>query len=297
MTPTEEYMEFMSAGSPRLRAAYERRMNGIRPGRRSRLPRMSGPGCIQGAVALVTGGSGGIGRAVCLALASQGAEVILTYHTNRRAAEDVAKQADAQVIHADLADSAGPAVLAAVVKDMSLSIDLLVCCHGTGWYGLLADMTAPVIDELIDLHFRSPVQLARLLAPSMSGRGGRIVFVASIAGAVPVRGEAVYAAAKAGLASFAESLRYEMPSVGSLGVTVVHPGIVDTAFHDSRRQYPRGTPAPVPPERVAAAVVRAIERDQDEVYVPARLRTATLAHRLSPWLFRQLYRLCDRRPR
>lgn len=273
-------------------------VNGTRPGRLSRPPRMSGRGCIQGAVALVTGGSGGIGGAVCLALASQGAEVILTYHTNRGAAEAVAKQAEARVLQADLADPAGPAVLAAAVKDMSLNnIDLLVCCHGSGWYGLLADMPAPVIDELINLHFRSPVQLARMLAPGMSGRGGRVVFVASIAGAVPVRGEAVYSAAKAALASFAGSLRYEMPSIGSLGVTVLYPGLVDTPFQDGRRQFPRGTPAAVPPERVAAAVVQAIERDQDEVYVPARLRTATLVHGVSPRLFRRLYRLCDRPPR
>ena len=99
------------------------------------------------------------------------------------------------------------------------------------------------------MNLLAPIHLARLLVPDMAKYGtGHLVFVSSIAGATGGRDEAVYAAAKAGLACFAESLSYEMSGRG-VGVSVVVPGVVDTPFFDrrgrpyGRRPRPRSRPS------------------------------------------------------
>ncbi len=97
------------------------------------------------------------------------------------------------------------------------------------------------------MNLLAPIHLARLLVPDMAKHGaGHLVFVSSIAGATGGRDEAVYAAAKAGLACFAESLSYELNGQG-VGVSVVVPGVVDTPFFDRRgRPYGRTAPGPDP---------------------------------------------------
>jgi short-subunit dehydrogenase len=115
-----------------------------------------------------------------------------------------------------------------------------------------------------------------------------VVNVGSIAAHVPVRGETVYAATKWGLAGFTESLRSELAGTG-VGVTFVSPGVVRTAFFDRRgAPYRRSSPRPIDPRQVGMAIVRAVERDQGDVFVPgwmafpARLRGAV------PGLYRRL---------
>lgn len=108
----------------------------------------------------------------------------------------------------------------------------------------------------------------------------------------------MYAATKAGLLAFAESLRYELPAVDvngvegkGVGVTAVVPGVVDTPFFARRgRPYTRRRPVPVPPERVARAIATAVERDRAEVYVPAWLRVPARLHGAAPGAFRILAR-------
>jgi short-subunit dehydrogenase len=122
----------------------------------------------------------------------------------------------------------------------------------------------------------------------MLARGrGRIVFVTSIAGRTGVAGEAVYAATKAGVDAFADSLRFELHGTG-VGVAVVVPGVVQTAFFERRgRPYGRTSPRPVPPDRVAAAVLRAVTTDGD-FYVPRWLRVPVALRGAAPGLYRAL---------
>ena len=145
--------------------------------------------------------------------------------------------------------------------------------------------------ELIELNLTAPVQLTRLLVPAMAARGrGHVVFVSSIAGATAVRGEAVYSAAKAGLACFAESLAHELAGTG-VGVSVIVPGVIDTPFFERRgRPYDRQRPRPLPAERVATAITAAVTADRRVVYVPGWLRFPAWLHGAAPGTFGRLAR-------
>jgi short-subunit dehydrogenase len=168
-------------------------------------------------------------------------------------------------------------------------VQVLVNNAGLGFEGSFAAMAAERIDELVALNLVAPMRLTRAVLPSMvEGGRGRVVNVGSIASHVPVRGEAAYAATKSGLAAFGESLRSELAGTG-VGVTLVAPGVVRTAFFDRRgAPYRRSSPRPIPPGRVASAIVKAVERDQDDVFVPGWLAFPVRLHGVWPWLYRRL---------
>ena len=118
---------------------------------------------------------------------------------------------------------------------------------------------------------------------------GRIVLVASVAGLTGVAGESVYAAAKAGLLVFGESLRLELAGTG-VGVGTVSPGVVDTAFFARRgTPYDRERPKPIPPGRVADAVIRSLE-GKDDLVVPGWLGIAPKVRAVAPAVYRRLAR-------
>src|SRR5580698_10233289 len=139
---------------------------------------------LTGTVALVTGGSSGIGAETARALAAAGSRPLIAgRHPGRLQA--VARETGGLALAADLAGPGG--------------IDVLVNNAGIGWAGPVGQMTAEQVIELIAVDLTAPMQLTRLLMPDMAARGrGHLVFVSSIAGATGVRGEAVYSAAKAG---------------------------------------------------------------------------------------------------
>lgn len=237
---------------------------------------------VAGARVLITGASSGIGAATALELGARGARLVLSGR-DKEALAGVAARTGGEALPADLSDpSADLAVRAGPV-------DILVACAGVGWSGPLTRMPGGTTESMIAVNLTAHVRLTRLLLPAMVERGrGHLVYVASIAGVVGVAEEAVYAATKAGLLTFAESLRYELPGIG---VTAVVPGVVDTPFFARRgRPYTRRRPVPIPPERVARAVALAIERGRAEVYVPAWLRLPARLHGAAPGVFRALAR-------
>jgi short-subunit dehydrogenase len=200
----------------------------------------------------------------------------------------VAAQTGATAIPADLADPEGPQKLAAAAQASAGHIDLLVSNAGAGWAGPISELTSAKAAELVALNLLAPIQLARLLAPSMASRGyGRLIFVSSVAGATGVRHEAAYAATKAGLNCFADSLTYELAGSG-VGVSLVLPGVVDTPFFDRRgRRYGRVWPVPISADRVARAIRDAAERDRPAVYVPGWLQFPARLHGAAPGAFRR----------
>jgi short-subunit dehydrogenase len=235
---------------------------------------------ISGATVLITGASSGIGAATARAVAAAGGRAMLTGRDGDRLA-------------AVAAETGGIAFVADLTRQVEVTgpVDVLVNNAGVGWAGPFDEMTDADIDRLIAVNLAAPIRLTRALVPRMVERGrGHVVFVASIAGATGVRNEAVYAATKAGLIYFADSLRYELGGTG-VGVSVVLPGVVDTPFFDRRgRPYHRRRPAPIPAERVARTIVTAIERDRAEAYQPGWMRIPARLRGGAPALFRRLAR-------
>ena len=256
---------------------------------------------LTGAVALVTGGSSGIGAATARALAAAGARLLIAGRDPARL-RAVADQTGGIALAGDLAAPDGAAGLAVAAQEAAATlppapgatgstagIDILVNNAGLGWAGPMGDITAEKVAELVAVNLTAPMQLTRLLLPGMVARGrGRVVFVSSIAGATGVRGEAVYSATKAGLVSFADSLAYELDG-HDVGVSVIVPGVIDTPFFDRRgRPYGRKRPGPQPPERVARAIVACLEHDRGISYVPRWMRLPAWLHGAAPGTFRAL---------
>lgn len=243
---------------------------------------------LAGAVALITGGSSGIGAAVAAALAAEGAQPLIAGRDYVRLAS-VAERTGAIALKADLAAPDGPDQLIGAALAAAGRVDLLINNAGVGWAGDIGQLSQPKAAELTNVNLLAPILLSRALIPGMAARGGgHLVFVSSIVGVTGVRREAAYSAAKAGLSVFAESLSYELAGRG-IGVSVVLPGVVDTPFFERRgRPYDRSRPAPIAPERVARAIVTAASRDRPVVFVPAWMRFPAWLHGAAPRTFRSL---------
>ena len=236
---------------------------------------------LNGARALVTGATGGIGAAIAHALDARGATVIVS--GRRPGALEDARRAlgdGTEAVVADLAERDGPARLA---EDAG-AVDVLVANAALPASGRLEDFDADEIDRSIDVNLRAPIQLARALLPGMLERGrGHVVLVSSLSGKVASPRSGLYSATKFGLRGFAAGLREDVEPLG-IGVTVVFPGFVSEAgfFAESGVKLPRwvGTRTP---EQVAEAVVRGVERERAEVDVaPLGLRLGTRISELAP---------------
>ena len=239
---------------------------------------------------LVTGASSGIGRATAVRLAELGAQV-LAAGRDRQALEALAASTGARVIVADLCDPDAAERVAQEALAVAGRVDVLINNAGFGWAGQFLEMDGATVEALVSVNLLAPIKLTRALLPGMVERGrGHIVNVASIVGHLGMRDEAVYAATKAGLIGFSESLRYEVAGTG-VHVTVVSPGVVATHFFERRgRPYVRSWPRPIAPERVAEAVMRAVRDGRDEVVVPAWLIIPIRLRGLLPGLYRWLVR-------
>lgn len=243
---------------------------------------------VAGRVALVTGASSGIGRATALALARRGARVLVHGRDPERS-RAVAEQLGSVALLGDLVEPGAADDLIARAGAVHGRLDMLVANAGAGGWGPFTEVTPSEVDGLIAVDLLAPIRLVRAALPAMVERGsGHLVLVTSIAGRTGVAGEAVYAAAKAGLDAFAESVRMELEGT-RVGVTVVVPGVVDTGFFDSRAGTPaRRVPRKVSADRVADALVEAVTHERPEVYVPSWLRVVPRARGLAPGLFRRL---------
>jgi 3-oxoacyl-[acyl-carrier protein] reductase len=183
---------------------------------------------LSGRVALVTGGSGGIGAAICRQLAECGARVAVGYGSQRDTATRLAREIDGVALGADMEDPAAPARLVAETEAALGPLDLLVANHGLARPAAYPDVDATAFDRTLAVNLRAPFLLAQAALPAMRERGyGRIVFMSS---AAAFRGGVVgpdYAASKAGL----HGLTFFLSSrVAADGVTVnaVAPGFVET---------------------------------------------------------------------
>ncbi len=218
---------------------------------------------LSGKTALVTGASGGIGRAIAAGLAAQGARVALS--GTRVAALAAAADAigeRARVIVADLADAGGPAALIEACQAQMGGIDILVCNAGITRDGLAMRLADADWDAVLAVNLSANFRLIRAtLRGMMKKRWGRIIAVSSVVGTTGNAGQANYAASKAGLEGMLKAIARETASRG-ITANAIAPGFIATEMTEALPAAHRDAAlAAVPvgragcPEDVAACAV------------------------------------------
>jgi 3-oxoacyl-[acyl-carrier protein] reductase len=186
---------------------------------------------LSGKVALVTGGSRGIGRAISLALAAHGAKVAINYASNAAAATEVKGvigEGNATTIAGDVGDPAAGAALVAATIQAFGRIDILVNNAGVTADDLILRMSEAEWDKVIDTNLKGTFHVTKAaIRPMVRQRFGRIISVSSVAGIVGNAGQANYSAAKAGMIGFTKAIAKEVAS-RNITANVIAPGFVDT---------------------------------------------------------------------
>ena len=233
-------------------------------------------------VALVTGASRGIGRAVAIELGRQGFDLCLGARAQEAcealAQEPVLQGVDVLSLALDVRDRRSVDAFAQAALDRFGRIDLLVANAGIGGGDLFAAMRREEIEGLVETNFLGVLHSAHAVLPAMRRqRQGAVVLVASVAGEVALPGSALYAATKAAVVRFADGLRREVRRDG-IRVTAILPGFV-------RTDMTQGFPFPMPgPEVVAKAVLAACRRGRRTIVVPGFYRVLIWLARAAPWL-------------
>jgi 3-oxoacyl-[acyl-carrier protein] reductase len=189
---------------------------------------------LTGKVALVTGGSRGLGRAIALAFAAQGADVAVNYRGNAEAADDTVariraggRQAEAIQGDTSAGREAGEAIVKATMDALG-RIDILVNNAGITRDNLLMRMDAEEWDAVLATNLGGPFWMTRAVArPMVKARSGRIINMSSAAGRMGNPGQANYAAAKAGLIGLTKTTARELASRG-ITCNAIAPGLIDT---------------------------------------------------------------------
>ncbi|UAL54322.1 SDR family oxidoreductase [Bacillus sp. CMF21] len=177
--------------------------------------------------ALITGASGGIGKAIAKKLAGEGYKLYLHYHKNEESILTLIKelQADCTMVKADLSNADGPGQL---VKQLADPIDLLVLNSGRSFFGLMTDMENEEIQQMVQLQITSPYMISKELIPSMVSRKcGNIVVISSIWGEIGASCEVLYSMVKGGQNTFVKALAKELAPSG-IRVNAIAPGAVAT---------------------------------------------------------------------
>jgi 3-oxoacyl-[acyl-carrier protein] reductase len=192
---------------------------------------------LESKTALVTGASQGIGRAIALRLAQQGARVVLAARNQSNleavAAEIAAAGGSSLVQVLDIGQEASIKAAAKAVLDQAGSIDILVNNAGITRDGLVMRMKRADWDEVLSTNLTGAFLLTQaLLSPMVRGRWGRIINITSVVGQTGQAGQANYAASKAGLIGFTRSLARELAS-RTITVNAVAPGYIESAMTDA----------------------------------------------------------------
>lgn len=194
---------------------------------------MSSSAPLAGQIALVTGASRGIGRAIALQLAEAGAEVVVNYASSPDAADAVVKEIEsgggkAYALQADVGDEEAVDALIKTVLERSGRIDVLINNAGITRDGLLMRMKAADWNAVINLNLTGVFLCTRAVArPMLKQKSGRIINITSVVGLMGNAGQANYAAAKAGVVGLTRSAAKEMASRG-ITVNAVAPGFIAT---------------------------------------------------------------------
>lgn len=221
---------------------------------------------LNGKVAVVTGASRGIGRAVAKKLASLGAEVVINYNGSKERAEEVLREIEAEggkasIYQCNVSDFAAcEAFLKDVISEHG-SLDILVNNAGITRDDLLMKMTEEEYDAVLDTNLKGTFNCIRFAARQMlKQRSGRIINMASVSGVLGNAGQANYSASKAGIIGLTKSAARELASRG-ITVNAVAPGFVNTEMTEVlSEKVKEGAVSQIPlgkfgePEDIAEAV-------------------------------------------
>jgi short-subunit dehydrogenase len=245
-------------------------------------------------VAVVTGASSGIGEATALALAGQGATVMLVARAEEKLQflerEISAAGGRALAVRTDVTDRDSVAAMVERTIEEFGSLDVLVNNAGLGLSGRVAELRAEDLRHVLEVNLIGPLVCIQAALPHMR-QGGRIINVSSVVGKRAIPKVGGYCATKSALNALSDALRVEVAGQG-ITVTSVYPGTTQTAFRENSRRTKdekRGwRPRGVVPEEVAARIVAAAESGGRDVYVTLPDRLFVAGTMLAPGLFDRL---------
>jgi len=240
-------------------------------------------GKLSGKTALITGASAGIGWASAIALAGEGANIVLTARRQERLTELEALVAKAggkavSVVGDAKEEQTAIAAVEAATKSFG-SLDILINNVGIGNYKNLVDTSAEEYDEMVDSNVRSTFLFTRYAAPVMiAQKSGTILMVSSMAGVYGFGGEAVYCATKFAQVGFAQALDKELRPHG-IKVGAICPGGVKTEFAlgKGRTEQSVAQSSMLEPEDVAGAILLACTQSAGSRIIEIQMRTMSEA--------------------
>lgn len=261
---------------------------------------------IRGKKTLVSGAASGIGRAISLRLAQEGADLFLV-DIDTVGMEEVAAECRAcgvEVI-ARRCDMSQPKEVSSAVADVLHhwnGVDILVNNAGITYYGKTERMSGAHWDKLLQINLLSHVQFTRELLPNLLARPeAHVLNVCSVLGLVGMPKVTAYCTSKFGMVGFSEALRREFGREG-LGVTALCPGFVRTNLFTNAPLEAKVDEHKIPPriitttpERVANAAVKAIYRNRGVVVIEPFARFMHATKRFAPWLMDMVFHMGRRK--
>jgi NAD(P)-dependent dehydrogenase (short-subunit alcohol dehydrogenase family) len=264
---------------------------------------------LAGRTAVVTGAAGGIGRGIALALAKRGCNLALADLDEEGLAETArlcGNGVKATRHRLDVADKAAVAAFPGEVLADHGGVHLLFNNAGVAIGGSFEEVAEEDFEWLFEINFWGVVRMTRAFLPHLRNAGaGRIVNISSIFGIIAPPGQTAYTASKFAVRAFSESLRNELAMEGAkVGVTVVHPGGINTSIARNARPARLATPErtrqaeadrerfqaflKMPPEKAGEIIVAGVEKERPRVLVGGDAKFMALVERLAPvryWKF------------
>ncbi|WP_017653519.1 SDR family NAD(P)-dependent oxidoreductase [Fortiea contorta] len=249
---------------------------------------------IQGKVALITGASRGIGRAIALELAQQGIKRVILLARDQRKLTQVAKEIEAMgtqatIVAVDLTQAVELNIAVAQIWRNYGPIHLLVNCAGVAYQNSFLQCKLPQVQEEISVNLMGMYTLTSLIARRMATqKQGRIVNVSSLMGKIAAPTMATYSATKFAILGFTQALRRELAQ-HNIQVQALLPTLTDT---DMVRDFQNFRwVIPMTPQQVAQTLITGLERDSPEILVGWQTYLAVWCQRFTPWLLEWILNL------
>jgi len=255
------------------------------------------PDAERGRVVVITGASSGIGRATAIASAGRGDRLVLAARARESLlaaeAECRARGAETLVVPTDVADPDAVEKLLTAAAEHFGRVDAVVHSVTVMAYGRFTDLPAPVFDQVIAVTLTGAANVARTALRTFQGQGGgNLVVVGSLLGKIAVPYMSSYVTAKWGLHGLVRTLQVEARETRGVGISLVSPGGVDTPVYSQAATYLNRDGRPPPPvdspEKVARAVLRALDRPRRDRSVGVANPVIILGFRILPAVYDRL---------